>query len=71
MSQAVPLNVSASVTLNGSGNGQVTLGPGIPGTAWYPSGASVIVSSGNSVPTLKLYLGTVGQAKFHRRVLHR
>jgi hypothetical protein len=64
VSRTVPLNASGSVTLNGSGNGQVALGPSLPGTAWYPTGASVIVSSSGSVPTLKLYLGSVGQSNF-------
>ena len=56
---SIPLNVSAQVTLNGSGNGTVSLGPSLPGVNWQPSLVSVSVSptSGTTVSQFRLYLG--------------
>ena len=41
MARTLTLNVSASVTLNGSGNGTVQLGPKSAGEVWFPSVVSV------------------------------
>lgn len=57
MSISVPLNVSASVTLNGSGNGQVSLGPVSVGEVWYPSTAAVSVATNVSEALGYLYIG--------------
>ena len=64
MSQTVPLMQSASVTLDSNGNGQVTLGPSIPGIIWYPVGASCIVSSDNSTPVFQVFQDAIGQSNF-------
>ena len=59
MSHSVPLQVSASVVLDGSGNGSVQLGPQIAGTSWQPAAAGVLVAPVSSavVSQFKLYLG--------------
>lgn len=44
MSRSVPLTASGQVTLNGSGAGQVQIGPSLPGTSWTPTSVSVIVA---------------------------
>ena len=58
------LYASASVTLNGAGGGQVSLGPAIPGVTWIPTSGACLVSSANAMPTFFLYLNTVGAASF-------
>lgn len=49
MARTVSLALSASVTLNGSGNGTVQLGPTFPGEAWYP--VSVAIGCTGTQPT--------------------
>jgi len=66
MTLSVPLSVSASVVLDGSGNGQVSLGPALPGTSWQPVSAAVLVApvSLTVVSTVKLYNGSVQPGNF-------
>ena len=66
MSQSVPLQVSASVVLDGTGAGQVQLGPQIAGTSWQPAAAGVLVApvSASVVSLFKLYLGTAQPQNF-------
>ncbi len=64
MPRTVQLSASASVTLNNSGDGQVTLGPGIPGVTWIPETAQCIVSSDLDIPAFYLYLNTATQPNF-------
>jgi len=66
VSQSVPLQVSASVVLDGSGNGSVQLGPQIAGTSWQPAAAGVLVSpvSTSVVSQFKLYLGAAQPQNF-------
>jgi hypothetical protein len=58
----IPFTKTASGTLNGSGNGTVSVGPSFPGEAWYPE--SIAISCTGSIPTsgtptALLYAGTV------------
>lgn len=59
----IPLYVTASVTLNGSGAGSAFLYPGQAGETWHITGITVTTTqaSGTStnVPTVLLYRGTV------------
>lgn len=66
MSATVPLAVSASVTLDGSGNGTVTLGPQLPGVAWSPSSCAVLVQpvSATVVSQFQLYNGPAQPGNF-------
>jgi hypothetical protein len=68
MSQTVPLNpgLSATVVLDANGNGTVTIGPTIPGTAWQVSGVGVLVNGGVAVnvPTFTLYNGGPAPGNF-------
>ena len=66
MSQTVPLSVSVSVVLNGSGGGQVQSGPALPGVAWNPSSVAVLVQpvSTTVVSQFLLYLGPPQAANF-------
>lgn len=54
-----PLRDSRTTTLDGSGNGIVSFGPGRPGTYWTIRTASVKVSSNTNESTASLYRGTV------------
>jgi hypothetical protein len=55
----VPLQVSGQVTLDGSGNGQVQLGPTLAGTSWSPSNVGILVApvSQTVVSVFKVYNG--------------
>lgn len=64
MSRTIPLSASANVVLNGSGEGQVTLGPALPGVIWHPSSGSVTVSSANNVPIFAVYLNAISLPTF-------
>jgi hypothetical protein len=57
VSQSIPLQSSASVVLNGSGDGTVTLGPSSPGVVWYPATVAVQVATNVSEATGYLYVG--------------
>lgn len=56
---ALPLNESISITLDGSGNGQVQLGPAGPHEHWTPTGASVKCSSNTAEASCKIFVGAV------------
>jgi hypothetical protein len=62
----VPLSVSGQVVLDGSGNGQVQLGPAITGTSWTPSNVGVLVAptSTTVVSQFKIYNGAPIAANF-------
>ena len=53
----VPLNVSAPVTLDGSGNGTARAGPSNLREVWTPEQASVKVSSNTAEAQCKVYEG--------------
>jgi hypothetical protein len=57
MSITIPLSVSASVTLNGSGDGTVSVGPRNVGEVWFPSTAAVSVATNVSEALGYLYIG--------------
>lgn len=52
----VPLNQEASVTLDGSGNGTVQLGPRI-GQRWNVTNAAVLIANAVKVPQASWYAG--------------
>jgi hypothetical protein len=62
----VPLNVSASVVLSGTGAGTVSLGPTLPGVSWNPTAVAVVVTPiSNSVTSVfKLYSGIAQASNF-------
>jgi hypothetical protein len=62
----VPLSVSGSVILDGSGKGQVQLGPVLAGVSWSPSNAGIVVTpvSLTVVSTFKLYNGAPQDQNF-------
>lgn len=66
MSRQVPLSVSASVTLDGSGNGTVQLGPSIPGVSWTPATVAITVNpvSATVVSQFGLYNGNLQPGNF-------
>jgi hypothetical protein len=66
VSQSVPLQVSVSVVLDGSGNGTVQAGPQVAGVSWQPAAAGVLVSpvSTTVVSLFKLYLGQAQPQNF-------
>lgn len=53
----VPLNESGSVTLDGSGNGTVRIGPDEPAARWLPTNASVSVTTAVLEASAKIYAG--------------
>lgn len=61
-----PLNVSASVVLNASGNGTVTLGPTRPGVSWTPAIVAVTVNPTSATVTsvFMLYNGSAQPGNF-------
>jgi hypothetical protein len=66
MSRTVPLTQSASVKLDGSGNGSVQLGPALPGVSWSPASVAVIVQPASTtvVSQFRLYLGPAQPGNF-------
>jgi len=63
--QTVPLNESGSVTLDGSGNGTVRIGPANQFQTWVVSTISTVVSSNANEPVFKAYRGnTPDQSAF-------
>lgn len=65
MSRTVQLQASGSVVLNGSGAGQVQLGPAIPGVSWTPTGANCFIpGTPVNVPVFYVYLNSVGAASY-------
>lgn len=60
MPRTVSLAVSASITLDGNGNGTIEVGPNVPGEVWHPGSTSI--SCGGPIPvsgtpTLFIYAG--------------
>lgn len=53
----IQLQVSGSVVLDASGNGQVSIGPAVVRERWAPTQATVSVSSTVLQATCSLYLG--------------
>lgn len=61
MPQTLPLNEQGQVTLDGSGNGFVALGPAYTAQTWIPSQLTVTVIPTPAIePTFKYYRGTAG-----------
>jgi hypothetical protein len=54
---ALTLNETSSVTLDGSGNGTVRLGPASPNERWMPTLASVKVATAAAEATCRIYIG--------------
>jgi hypothetical protein len=52
-----PLTASATVTLNGSGNGTAQIGPSFPRESWSVAVASVSCSSNTAEAVCKIYAG--------------
>lgn len=65
--RTLTLTRSASITLDGSGNGTAQIGPAVPGEVWHPVAVN-ISSSGNApttVATCFIYAGgAVSQGAF-------
>ncbi len=61
MPRDLPLDTSATVTLDGSGKGTVILVPNV-GQRWKDCLVSVAVSSSNNVPEFRFYKGNVAQS---------
>ena len=57
MATNLPLNESASVTLDSNGNGTVSLGPYGPNESWTPTNVSVICSSNTLESNCAIYVG--------------
>jgi len=58
MSRDLPLNASAQVTLDGSGNGTASVGPTAQGEVWHAGFvAGVHASSNTNEATCRLYCG--------------
>lgn len=53
----LPLADSASVTLDGAGNGTARIGPAAHGVLWRPTVASVKVSTATRSPQCRIYVG--------------
>jgi hypothetical protein len=51
-----PLTTNASVTLGGSGNGTVSLGPQV-GQRWRLRTASILIPNAILIPQCKIYMG--------------
>jgi len=67
MSLTVPLSVSVRVTLDGSGNGQVQIGPTLAGTSWIPPlsvGVLVAPVSTSVVSQFQLFNGAPQATNF-------
>jgi len=65
MTQTLPLNEQATVTLDGTGSGFVALGPTYTMQTWKPRQLNVLVSPAPlNEPTFKYYRGTAGPTSF-------
>jgi len=61
----IDLDESAQVTLDGSGNGAVAIGPSYSYQTWYPTQINVLVTSNVKEPVFKYYRGrTAGQLNY-------
>jgi len=61
--QTVPLNESASVVLDGSGNGTARVGPTGHGITWHPAVASVRVNTNDNEAQVAIYVGSTATAE--------
>jgi len=57
MSTTLNLKASASVVLDGNGDGAVGIGPALPGVSWQPSSIAVSVSTNTNEAQANIYLG--------------
>lgn len=64
MTQRLALQENRSVTLDGSGNGQVYLGPSVYGESWYIQLLGLRVSSAVNEPVARLHLGAPTDLNF-------
>lgn len=65
MAQTLPLDEFGQVTLDGSGNGAVRIGPLYSYQTWKPTQINVVVSTNTKEPVFKYYRGTsAGGANF-------
>jgi hypothetical protein len=65
MPSTVPLNESGQVTLDGSGNGFVALGPLYTAQTWVPTQLNVNANVAPLIePTFKYYRGTAGPSNY-------
>lgn len=64
MPSTIVLNENIQITLDGSGNGHVTIGPKNAYQVWAPSSAACNVSSNVNEPTFRLYLGSGAGGQF-------
>jgi len=62
--RTVPLNESASVTLDGSGNGTARIGPDEPAARWLPTCASVSVSTNVNEAKCLIYAGAAAVQQY-------
>ena len=62
MARPLPLNVTASVTLDGSGNGTAQAGPSGTNEVWSVSNVSVSASSNTNEAICKIYAGVSANA---------
>jgi len=58
VSATYPLDTSASVTLDGSGNGVASLGPGLPHEHWQPGSCFVGVATNVLEAACQLFMGS-------------
>jgi hypothetical protein len=62
----LPLNVSAQVTLDGSGNGTASIGPLSPGEVWDDLTAAVRVATNVNEAIASVYAGAAATAGYFR-----
>lgn len=61
MTRTLSLTASATVTLDGGGNGTAEVGPSVPGEVWDPQSAGITCTGAIPVtgtPTLFIYAGS-------------
>jgi len=60
LSRTLPLSASASVTLDGNGNGTAEVGPSLPGEVWSPGSTGITCGGAipdTGTPTVFIYAG--------------
>lgn len=57
MPRSLALNEANNVTLDGSGNGTVKVGPAIPRELWYPNVAAITIAGGSGFIVCRVYVG--------------
>lgn len=60
MSQTIGLNSSAQTVLDGSGNGQASAGPKVPGETWQITGVAVSVATSTDEALCYVYAAAAG-----------